>query len=175
MLIKRVGTPWVQRSLPTIASGCRRLPSSSRIRTGIPLQTKAIRSDGRRRTTTTNGSDMGLFGILQPVLVVNGDADRMVPSGNTLDLLAGTRGWRSGTPIALTCGLCRRRPWSPRRNRLSRSARSAQSGRPPGFDTKWMALRVPAGVETSCVSAFTRVPRRDDQGSRTEYCARDLA
>jgi hypothetical protein len=96
----------------------------------------------------------------------------MVPSSNTLDLLAGTRGWRSGTPIVLTCGLCRRRRWSPRRNRLSgRRGRHNLGGRPGSTRSGWPYGFRP-GVETSCVSAFTRVPRRDDQGSRTEYCAR---
>jgi hypothetical protein len=31
------------------------------------------------------------------------------------------------------------------------------------------------GPKRMYVSAFTRVPRREDRGSRTEYCARDLA
>ena len=62
----------------------------------------------------------------------------MVPSSNTLDLLAGTRGWRSGTPIVLTCGLCRRRPWSPRRNRLSgRRGRHNLGGRPGSTRSGW--------------------------------------
>ena len=91
----------------------------------------------------------------------------MVPSSNTLDLLAGTRGWRSGTPIVLTCGLCRRRRWSPRRNRLSgRRGRHNLGGR-PGFDTKWMALRVPArgrNVMCQCFhpSPTTRRSARQD-------------
>ena len=62
----------------------------------------------------------------------------MVPSSNTLDLLAGTRGWRSGTPIVLTCGLCRRCPWSPRRNRLSgRRGRHNLGGRPGSTRSGW--------------------------------------
>ena len=89
----------------------------------------------------------------------------MVPSSNTLDLLAGTRGWRSGTPIVLTCGLCRRRRWSPRRNRLSgRRGRHNLGGR-PGFDTKWMALRVPARGRNVMCQCFHPSPttRRSGQ------------
>ena len=89
----------------------------------------------------------------------------MVPSSNTLDLLAGTRGWRSGTPIVLTCGLCRRRRWSPRRNRLSgRRGRHNLGGR-PGFDTKWMALRVPAWGRNVMCQCFHPSPttRRSGQ------------
>ena len=89
----------------------------------------------------------------------------MVPSSNTLDLLAGTRGWRSGTPIVLTCGLCRRRPWSPRRNRLSgRRGRHNLGGR-PGFDTNWMALRVPAWGRNVMCQCFHPSPttRRSGQ------------
>jgi hypothetical protein len=87
----------------------------------------------------------------------------------------GHSGVRSGTPIVLTCGLCRRRPWSPRRNRLSgRRGRHNLGGRPGSTRSGWPYGFRP-GVETSCVSAFTRVPRRDDQRGRREYCAHDLA
>jgi pimeloyl-ACP methyl ester carboxylesterase len=48
-------------------------------------QLKAIHAWGRQQPAD-------LSGIVAPALVVNGDADRMVPSSNTLDVLAGTRG-----------------------------------------------------------------------------------
>jgi fermentation-respiration switch protein FrsA (DUF1100 family) len=75
---------------------------------GSPNLHGGAQDPSRRRTAVpvidlndnADSSTSWLFiGILQPVLVVNGDADRMVPSSNTLDLLAGTRGRRSGTPI----------------------------------------------------------------------------
>ena len=46
-----------------------------------------------------------------------------------------------------------------------RSARSAQSGRPPGFDTKWMALRVPAWGRNVMCQCFHPSPttRRSGQ------------
>jgi hypothetical protein len=55
--------------------------------------------------------------------------------------------------------------WESSAEQTLRSARSAQSGRPPGFDTKWMALRVPAWGRNVMCQCFHPSPttRRSGQ------------
>jgi len=90
--------------------------------TAFRAQLKAIHAWGRQKPSD-------LSGIQQPVLVANGEADRMVPSSNSVDLvssstecpadaLQGRRAWRHlpvPRRVRATCSGIPREPGRPRR------------------------------------------------------------